>query len=353
MTGKLALHQKIARTLRRQILSGAFDADGRLPDETSLAKQFGVSRTTISRVMLDLKAGGLITTCAGTPARLSRFAKNATGVIGIVDPGRSCGPILSAICSRMAQLVEKSGWRVERRTLTETDPDARADEALRIAGDFAKHRVSGVILQPLEFQCDNVSANRALVECLDANGMSVVLLDYDITQKPERSKYDLVSIDNVAAGQMVAERLLANGARRIGFVLPPNAPSSLMDRMHGVALAALGANRSWRHASNILVSEPDDRGRVVRFLKAFRPEAVVLGNDSAALRFKSVLDSVGRGARPALGAFDGLPEAVAAGIVSVRQPVDKLAYVAVQTLLSRIKFPNLPRRTVTLDAELA
>ena len=353
MTGKTALHQKIARTLRRQILSGAFDADGRLPDEMSLAKRFGVSRTTISRVMLDLKTGGLIVTCAGTPARLSRFAKNATGVIGIIDPGRSCGSVLSAICDRMVQLVERSGWCVERHVMTETNPDARAEETMRIARAFAEHRVSGVILQPLEFQCDNVSANRALVESLDAKGMSVVLLDYDIVQKPERSKYDLVSIDNVAAGQLVASRLLANGARRIGFVLPPNAPSSLTDRMHGVALAALGANRPWRHVCNRLVSAPDDKRQVIRFLNTFRPDAVVLGNDSAALRFKSVLDGVCKGARPALGSFDGRSEAVAAGIVSVRQPVEKLAYVAVQTLLSRIKFPNLPRRTVLLDAELA
>ena len=47
-------------------------------------------------------------------------------------------------------------------------------------------------------------------------------------------------------------------------------------------------------------------------------------------------------------------EVVAAkhNITSARQPLDAIAEVAMQTLVSRIKTPDLPPRTILLDAEL-
>ena len=40
------------------------------------------------------------------------------------------------------------------------------------------------------------------------------------------------------------------------------------------------------------------------------------------------------------------------GLTTIRQPLDAIAEVAMQTLVSRIKTPDLPPRTILLDAEL-
>ena len=50
--------------------------------------------------------------------------------------------------------------------------------------------------------------------------------------------------------------------------------------------------------------------------------------------------------------FDDVEVAAKLNITSARQPLDAIAEVAMQTLVSRIKKPDLPPRTILLDAEL-
>ena len=51
--------------------------------------------------------------------------------------------------------------------------------------------------------------------------------------------------------------------------------------------------------------------------------------------------------------FDGLKTAADLGIVTCRQPIVGIAETALETLLSRIKTPSLPVRTLLLHAPLA
>lgn len=50
---------RIANELRRNIERGAYAADGRLPSEAALARQYGVSRETARRALASLQAEGL------------------------------------------------------------------------------------------------------------------------------------------------------------------------------------------------------------------------------------------------------------------------------------------------------
>ena len=50
--------------------------------------------------------------------------------------------------------------------------------------------------------------------------------------------------------------------------------------------------------------------------------------------------------------FDDVEVAAKMGLTTVRQPLDAIAEAAMQTLVSRIKTPDLPPRTILLDAEL-
>ncbi len=345
-------HQEIFERLRREILSGKFGSEAGLPSETALARRFGVSRPTMSRVMLDMKREGLIVTHRGAPALLTRFARNATGALGIVVPGVCYAEIFSPIVGVLKRLAEQGGWRVLTEAIRSDKPTVRMREARRIAYLFAKERVAGVFFQPLEFVADYTAASRAVLANFDALGIPVLLLDYDIVPPPDRSEYDLVGIDNVSAGLAVGRHLVRSGAKNVCFLQRPGAAPTVSDRLRGVACAMLEANLPWSCRTHVLRCEPESRRAVSRFVAARKPDAIVSGNDAAAARLEETLAALGRADGIRLAGFDDVDIAARLGLTTCRQPLEDLAHVAFQTLLQRIRSPYLPPRTVRLSAPL-
>ncbi len=61
-------------------------------------------------------------------------------------------------------------------------------------------------------------ANRKLAESLRDAGIPVVQLDRDLLPYPRRGDFDLVGIDNMAGGYLLAEHLIKRGCKIITFV---------------------------------------------------------------------------------------------------------------------------------------
>ena len=61
----------------------------------------------------------------------------------------------------------------------------------------------------------------------------VVLLDRDIVDYPQRSKFDVVGIDNRRAGCVATQHLIDAGCRRIGFIGRPHLAPSCVARYNG------------------------------------------------------------------------------------------------------------------------
>lgn len=81
--------------------------------------------------------------------------------------------------------------------------------------------------------------------------------------------------------------------------------------------------------------------------------AFVAGNDVAAAALGRTLAKIGKGAEQIrLVGFDDVEVAAKLGLTTVCQPLDAIAEAAIQTLVSRIKTPDLPPRTILLNAEL-
>ena len=349
MTG----HKEVFDALRREILAGKYDAEKRLPSEMTLARRFGVSRPTISRVTLDLKREGLITTRKGAPTTITRYALNATGALGLVVPGEGYAEIFKPLNDRLETLAACAGWDLIRGEIKSADPKVRAREVRRLAYQFSNEHVAGVFFQPLEFLKDAPQANEEVLKHFDDAGISVVLLDYDIVPPPMRSRYDVVGIDNVAAGLAAGRHLMSAGARRVVFLHRPNAAPTVTGRMRGVASAVVESGGTWSLKDNVLFAEPENRRAVAKFLKKGLPDAFVAGNDVAAAALGRTLAKIGHGAeRIRLVGFDDVEIAAQLGLTTVRQPLDAIAETALQTLASRIKTPTLPPRTILLDAEL-
>ena len=223
----------------------------------------------------------------------------------------------------------------------------------RLAYQFSKEHVAGVFFQPLEFIKDAPRASGESVTYFDKAGIPVVLLDYDIALPPARSRYDVVGIDNVAAGLTIGRHLVRTGAKRIAFLHRPNAAPTVTNRMRGVASAVIEGGGTWSLKDNVLVAEPGNHRAVAKFLASGVPDAFVAGNDVAAAALGKTLAKIGHGAEKIrLVGFDDVEVAAKLKITSVRQPLDAIAEIALQTLVSRIKTPALPPRTILLDAEL-
>ncbi len=346
-------HKEIFEALRREILAGKYDSDRHLPSEAALSQRFGVSRPTISRVTLDLKREGLVTTRKGAPTTITRYALNATGALGLVVPGEGYAEIFKPLERRLALLAERAGWDLIHGEIKSSDPKVRAREVRRLAYQFSKEHVTGVFFQPLEFIKDAPKASVESVTYFDKAGIPVVLLDYDIAHPPARSRYDVVGIDNVAAGLAIGRHLVRTGAKRIAFLHRPNAAPTVTNRMRGVAAAAVESGGFWSLKGNVLFAEPDNCRAVSKFLKNGLPDAFVAGNDVAAAALGETLARIGGGAEKIrLAGFDDVEVAAKLGLTTIRQPLDAIAEVAMQTLVSRIKTPDLPPRTILLDAEL-
>ena len=340
-------HQEIFQCLKREILAGQFDGVA-FPSAGEIARRFKVSRPTVCRAMLDLRHEGLVTTRPGAAPRLTPYAEHATGTLAILHPGLRYGGVLDEIFRDMVRLGEAAGWDIVVRGLRERIPERRAHEICRHVRSFLSERVSGLFLQP--FDClareHEQSLRQELSRTLANCSMPIVLLDYDLVRRPQRTGYDLVAMDNLAAGFKLGRRLVAEGARSLAFLLRPGSAPSVEERMRGVAIAALEAGLTWAHQSNVLACAADDDDRIRRFVVRRRPDAMVCGNDITALELQAALERCGFGGSVRLAGFDGEAAAVRAGIVSVRQPVAEIAELAIETMVARLKTPSLPVRTV-------
>lgn len=341
--------------LRHDILSGRYDGKV-LPSESLLMRRFAASRTPIRAALDKLENEGLILRRQGAPTKLTRYAKNATGAIGLVVPGVCYAEIFEPICSGIRRLAETRGWDVKVGEIRSTDPLVRAREARRVAYSFAKAHVAGVVLQPLEFLRDTPGATEEVLSFFDKASIPVVLLDYDYARRPTRSQHDLVAIDNEGAGYALGCHLLKTGAKRIAFLRYPGAAPTDNDRLYGVVRAVLSHGGSWSNAENVLLAKPESVRSVRAFLCKMRPDAIVCGNDRRAGMLMATLRKIGVivPGKVRVAGFDDVVEAARLDppLTTCRQPIKDLATVAFETLLSRIRHPSSPVRTVLLPAPL-
>lgn len=343
-----AKYKELVKCLTREILSGSFEEGGVFPTGAQLAERFHVSRPTINRVMIDLRAEGLVVTSPGTVPRLSRFAQRATGTLGVIHPGRRYGGVLSEICEGLVRHGERQGWDVVVSEMVEGTPERRVRELVQAIRRFSDERVAGLFLQPFEYLRDEHAARQSVRDALEQSNLPTVLLDYDSLRSDGRSRHDLVSFDNVSSGLALGRSLLSRGVRRVAFYLRVGSPPSVVDRMRGVSAAVIENGGSWSLRNNVIVGDALDRSSVRAFLGRRRPDAIVCGNDLTAVRLHEILKGVKGAERVLLAGFDNQPEASTRGIVSVSQPCDELAFAAVQTLLSRLRNPTMPVCTISI-----
>lgn len=349
----------IYETLQKEICNGKYDLSHPFPSEMQLVKRFKVSRFTAVQALKALEKAHLIVRHKGRRSFPTKFAKSSVGPIGLIMPGLAYGEIYAPICGEITRLCQRHGRTVLLGNTTVEIPIERAKAAKQLAKDFVAQHVAGVIMHPIEFLRDSADANREIIAIFEKASVPVVLIDYDIVPCPQRSSYDLVGIDNFAAGRCLGEHLISEGARNILFIKRKNCASTVENRLAGISVAMMSAGLKWT-SKNVMIAEPNASGAVVRRLKESnpRPDAVVCGYDVHAARvLKAVeknLKSISIPQDIKLAGFDDVrcASVMSPALTTIHQPCKEIAREAMALLFRRLANPDVPACTMLLDAPL-
>ena len=345
----------VVDTLEREILAGRYGQDQPLPSERALIRRFGFSRITVQRALGELARRGLVVRRQGSGTYATRFG--SARKIGLLLSGMTYSEYFQPVATAFMKIARETGYLLSFNAVRSPDPDERIHEAREIVADFIRERVAGVIYHPLDYAYDGGTANRRILSALRKAKIPVVLFDSDIEVLPARSDYDVVSIDNVAAGERVARHLIDAGAKNVCFLLKPNWMPNAQNRIRGVMCAVAAAGLRWT-SSNVLIAAADDLTAIRRQLRRRPcPDAFVCENDNIAAEFLQSLKKLGVAVpqKVLLAGFDdvNIARLLSPPLTSIHQPCEQLASAAFRRLVARIVRPSLPPQEIFIHAPLS
>ena len=350
-------YQAILETIKREILQGKYDHAMRFPSEWQLTRRFGVSRPTVSRALHELEVQGVLKRRKGSGSTIDPSFRSNARFLGMLVPDYTIGEFFQSICSAFAAECSERGYTLLYGTPTSQDPSKRLDETLELTDKYIGHEVAGVIFEPADVLPDHQFINENILHKLEQKGIKVVFVDRDLAMPPARSDFDLVGIDNVAAGNRLAKHILEQGAKRIAFISRKAAsPYTAKLRIAGVARAYADAGLRWDR-SLVQSCEPEDI-EAIRALFARRnpPDAVIGSNDATCAALIKTLNKLKISVPDdvLLGGFDDLTYASMTdpSLTTIHQPCDEIGRIACRTLIDRINNPETPPRQILLDAPL-
>ena len=332
-------HRAVTDALKEEILSSKYSFSRAIPSEAQLSRKFSVSRTTVRKALDVLHHEGWIRSVQGRGTFVTR--KGAARKIGLVVPGVSYSEFFPPIVDEISHLTRDNGYTLLLGNAVDMRPEARAQQTISFIRDFVAEGVAGVVYQPIEMVADAEKANRTALAALDAADIPVVIIDSDFTKSPRRSGYDVVGIDNVAAGMSVAEHLMSLGVTKIHFQSRPLCSASVNDRRSGV-IAAMSSSGALARNFRDFKAEPDDIAALKAHLRRGR---LKISLEKLGFRIPDDIRLVG---------FDDVKYAkiVTPQLTTVHQPCEKIAEVAFRRLLARIADPSLQPCTISLPADL-
>lgn len=351
-----SIHKTIFETLRSEILAGKYNPREKFPSEEQLRRRFKTSRSTLRLALSSLKECKMIETRNGSGTFLSNTARNISGRLGLIVPHIAEGELSPPICSEIAKSASENGYSLLFGDASSTDPDARAARAVSLAKDYVSQNVAGVFLEPIELFAGASKVTKTIIRIFDERHIPVVLLDRDIVSPPKRSKYDLVSIDNVQTGYRLASHLIDMGASRICLFARPGSAPTVQMRFQGAREAAIDRRLSLSGV-RICLAEPTDVAVVRKLLSCKNaPDAFLCANDITAFSLLKTLASLKKKV-PRDILVTGIDDVRLAAIstptlTTVRQPCREIAKAALAAMLQRLRDPSIPPRQILLDAPL-
>jgi GntR family transcriptional regulator of arabinose operon len=199
-------HELVGSWIRKSISENKLAPGEKLPSESQLCAQFGVSRNAVRQAIRDLTQEGWVKTerGVGTFCRSRVPAAELTTNVAFVaffasshtfpEVIRGCDHILY---SRGFNLI-----------LNQSEYDLEKERSILLS--LRKKRVDGVIIAPVYDGKDRSNAN--LLEEMQAEGTAIVLCDSTFLDR----RFSFVALDDPAGGALAAQHLWDRGHREIG-----------------------------------------------------------------------------------------------------------------------------------------
>jgi GntR family transcriptional regulator of arabinose operon len=346
-------HETVRQFLADAIASGQYGPGDRLPSESELVKTFGASRPTVNRALRELQLTGVIERRAGSGSYVQADAAAHGFTFGLLIPELGRTEIFEPMCRGMAE-AQHGSQHVLLWGSSLGDEVNMEQQAAQACRQLAARKVSGVFFAPLELTPRRDIINQQIAEVFDKAGIAVILLDRDLVPYPERSRYDLVGIDNRRAGYTITSHLIRCGSRRVVFLGRPGSAPTVDARIAGYREAMADAQMNLQ--PSVCRIEPDDLAHVREVLTRLDPEGIVCANDFTAAKLLKTLNDLGVSV-PDEVRMAGIDDVKYASLLSVplttiHQPCADMGAIAVNSMLERLRHPNLPARDILLNFHL-
>ncbi len=342
----------IYETFKRDIENRIIPTGSFLPTETELAAKYDVSRPTIAKVYNKLQEEGYVRKKIGSGTTVIYNTPKSKMLFGLLLPGAGESEIFSIINDRILELSGEGRFNCQWEGATANNADIRKDLIEGCCDSYIAQKVDGIFFSPLERVSNADKINKRICEKIDRAGIPLVLIDRDIVDFPEKSRFDLVGIDNYNAGFVMGRHLIDSGCDLLYFFYRPNSAYSVQQRISGVCAAARQSKITFG-SEHIICAEPNDIARVKSL--AVRPgkTGIVCANDSTAALLMSTIDEAGIkvGQDIVICGYDDMKyaEHLKCPLTSYRQPCVDIANVCVELMFRRV----YDRHAVPITANLS
>jgi len=321
-----------------------------------VARQAGVSRSTVSRVLNDQpnvrkavreRVRNVIESTGFRPHAAARaLASQHSSTIGLVLPLSVSffftDPYYSHLTKGIAQACNQYDY-----TLALFLVDTKEDEKKIFNSVTRKGLLDGVLVQS-----GHHGDQQIIGYLVDAHMPQVVI------GRPFRSdNVSYVDIDNVNAAFNAVTHLIRMGYKRIGTITGPEHSAVGLDRKAGYVKAL---NERGFNINELLIVEGDftESGGyyAMKKLLSAKPEAVFAASDVMAMGAMRAAREVGLRIPDDIGfvGFDDLPIATLSDVqlTTVRQPVAQFGAKAVEILIDLVENGISPPRHIIMETEL-
>ena len=260
-TSNKPLYTRIIDDYKNKILSGELMHGDKLPSESDLAKQFGVSRITSKRAMEELFRDGLIYRLKGSGSYVSgnisdkkEVLSNKMKVFGMIIP-------FDSSLGRSMDLIHGASdyLRKKKYLLSVHISEFNVQKEREILKEFASHGVQGVILYPVYDRL-----NLDILYELILEKFPIVTVDKYIDGLPIQA----VLSDNFGGAYEAVNYFINKGHKHIGFISDLGLGDSVTvrDRFFGYSKALKD--------SNLIIKEEYCRIDFINEMRNKNPELV-------------------------------------------------------------------------------
>ncbi len=319
-----------------------------------IAKQSGVSRSTVSRVLnnhpnVSSRARERVLAVTRQldfyPNLAARsLAAGRTRILGLVIPMGVAAVFTDPYHPLVIQGVSSScnahGHSV---MLWLAEPEF---ERRTISQILHNGLIDGVILA-------SMLTEDPLLQSLIESELPFILIGRPVTDAP----VSYVDVDNVNSAREIVSYLLRLGRRRIATITGPRNMVAGRDRLDGY-LAAL-RDRGIAQAPDLIMTGDftEESGHsAMQHLLALKPDALFAASDTMAVGAIRAIREAGLCVPEdiAVAGFDDVPFAARANpsLTTIRQPIYRAGYVAAETLIDLIANPSPQPHRIILPTEL-